>query len=320
MTGSAPRTMVLTGVSRGFGLETARSVMKRHPQNHYVVLGRGDAARLAGELGQEAGAGNVSGIDCDLAFLGQVRHAATEIGDDVDHGRRPPLGGYLGNAGLVMSTADRQTSDGYEMTFGVNVLAHYFLLRLLLPHFAAPARIILTTSDTHFGQFRYTLGATPPPRWQSPDQLAAPRSEGLQGGSRAYATSKLATIYLTHALARRLPTGVDVYSYNPALVAGTDLFRDAPRPLRVLLNGFFRAQLAVGRGSTPQRAGAVLADAFAGPLPGPTGSYLDRGRATRSSRESYDVPREEELWRTCARLVGLDADDVPPGDVRTPRP
>ncbi len=308
MTGSAPRTIVLTGVSRGFGRETARSVIERRPQDHYVVLGRADAARLAVELGQEAGARHVSGTDCDLASLEQVQRAATQIGDDVDRGRRPPLGGYLGNAGLVMATADRKTSDGHEMTFAVNVLAHYLLLRLL--RFTVPARIVLTTSDTHFGQFRYTLGATPPPRWQAPEQLAAPRSEGLQGGSRAYATSKLATVYLTHALARRLPAGVDVYSYNPALVAGTDLFRDAPKPLRVLLDGFFRVQLALGRGTTPQRAGAVLAEALAGPLPGPTGSYLDRGRATRSSRESYDVAREEELWRTCARLVGLDADDA----------
>lgn len=92
---------------------------------------------------------------------------------------------------------------------------------------------------------------------------------GWLGGLRAYATSKLATVDRTHALARRLPTGVDVYSSNPALVADTNLFHDAPRPLRVMLNGFFRAQLAVGRGSTLQQADAVLAEAFAGPQPRP---------------------------------------------------
>ena len=316
---STPRTIVLTGVSRGFGRETARDVIMRRPQDHYAVLGRGDTRDLAADLGQEAHAPHVFGIDCDLASLEQVRRAATELGDELDDARRPPLGGYLGNAGVVMTTADRQTPDGYETTFGVNVLSHYLLLRLLLPHFTAPARIVLTSSDTHFGQFRYTLGATPAPRWQSPDRLATPRSDGLQGGSRAYATSKLATIYLTHALARRLPDGVDVYSYNPALVTGTNLFRDTPRPLRVLLDGFFRAQLAIGRGSTPQQAGATLAEAFAGPVPGPSGSYLDRGHVTPSSQESYDEPREEELWRACAHLVGLEADDasgaedLPPG-------
>lgn len=312
MTSSTPRTMVLTGVSRGFGFETARLVMRQHPHDHYIVLARGSAARVAEDLGKDAGAHHVSGIDCDLAVLEQVKRAATKIGDDLDSGRRPPLGGYLGNAGLVMTTADRLTHDGYEMTFGVNVLAHYYLLRLLLPRFTAPARIVLTSSDSHFGQFRHSLGATPPPRWQAAEQLSAPRSEGLQGGSRAYATSKLAAIYLTHALARRLPAGVDVFSYNPSLVAGTDLFRSAVRPLRVVMNGFFRLQLALGRGTTAKKAGAVLAEAFAGPVPGPTGSYVDRERVTPSSQESYDVPREEELWRDCAHLVGLDAAAVPP--------
>lgn len=28
----------------------------------------------------------------------------------------------------------------------------------------------------------------------------------------------------------------------------------------------------------------------------PTGSYVDRGRAARSSEESYDPQRERELW------------------------
>jgi NAD(P)-dependent dehydrogenase (short-subunit alcohol dehydrogenase family) len=83
------------------------------------------------------------------------------------------------------------------MTFGVNVLAHYLLVRQLLHRFVAPAWIVLTTSDTHFGEFRYTLGVTPPPRWEASERLAAPRASGMQGGSRAYATSKLATIYLS---------------------------------------------------------------------------------------------------------------------------
>jgi len=241
----------------------------------------------------------------DLSSLTEIRRAAGVIGDELDAGHLAPLGGYLGNAGLVLTTTDTRTTDGYETTFGVNVLAHYLLVRLLLHRFVAPAWIVLTTSDTHFGEFRYTIGATPPPRWESPERLAAPRASSIQGGSRAYATSKLATIYLTHALARRLPDGVNTFSYNPALVAGTGLFREAPRPLRTLLSGFFRLQLAFGRGMTPQQAGARLAETLLGGIPGPSGAYLDRGRAVPSSPESYDDVREEELWHEAARLVAL---------------
>jgi NAD(P)-dependent dehydrogenase (short-subunit alcohol dehydrogenase family) len=302
------RTIVLTGVSRGFGRETAELLISRRPRDHYILLARGDAGGLAAAVTAATGCTRITGLDCDLSSLADIRQAAKVIVDELDAGRMPPLGGYLGNAGLVLTTTNQRTTDGYEMTFGVNVLAHYLLARQLLPRFVAPAWIVLTTSDTHFGKFRYTLGATPPPRWEAPQRLAAPHASGPQGGSRAYATSKLATIYLTHALARRLPDGVSVFSYNPALVAGTDLFRDAPAPLRALLNGFFRLQLAFGRGMTPQQAGTRLAETLLDGMTGPTGSYLDRGRAVPSSPESYDNGREEELWHEAACLVGLSQD------------
>ncbi|AZM64204.1 MULTISPECIES: SDR family NAD(P)-dependent oxidoreductase [unclassified Streptomyces] len=304
------RTIVLTGISRGIGHEAATSLIRRRPWDHYVLLARGDAEGLAESFAAATGGTHITGVDCDLSSLADITRAATDIVNRLDAGHLPPLGGYLGNAGLVCTTADKHTADGYELTFGVNVLAHYALARHLMRRFTAPAWIVLTTSDCHFGQFRYTLGATPPPRWEAPQRLATPRGDGLQGGARAYATSKLATVYLTHALARRLPPGVDVFSYNPALVAGTGFFRHSPAPLRALLNGFFRLQVAVGRGMTPQRAGLLLTETIlAGPAAS-TGSYLDRGSPVPSSPESYDEDREEELWHEAARLVGL-SDDLP---------
>jgi NAD(P)-dependent dehydrogenase (short-subunit alcohol dehydrogenase family) len=301
-----PRTIVLTGVSRGFGREAAELLISGRPKDHYVLLARGDAESLAEAMADATGGTRIIGVACDLSSLADVRRAAGVIGDELDAERLAPLGGYLGNAGLMLTTTDTRTADGYEMTFGVNVLAHYLLVRQLLHRFVAPAWIVLTTSDTHFGEFRYTLGATPPPRWEASVRLAAPRASGMQGGSRAYATSKLATIYLAHALARRLPAGVNAFSYNPALVAGTGLFREAPQPLRTLLNGFFRLQLAFGRGMTPRQAGARLAQTLLAGTPGASGSYLDRGRPVPSSPESYDEGREEQLWREAAGLVGLN--------------
>jgi demethylmenaquinone methyltransferase/2-methoxy-6-polyprenyl-1,4-benzoquinol methylase len=56
------------------------------------------------------------------------------------------------------STA-RTTADGYELTFGTNVIGHYTLIRAMLPHLAAPARVDLVTSATHFGDFRHTYGS-----------------------------------------------------------------------------------------------------------------------------------------------------------------
>lgn len=300
------RTIVLTGVTSGFGRESAKLLMRARPQDHYIVLARGDSKRLAAELAETTGATGVTGVACDLASLTEIRRAVEEILRGLDSGSLPPLGGYLGNAGLTLAAMGKRTPDAYEMTFGVNVLSHYLLVRELLPRFTGPGWIVLTSSDCHFGQFRYTLGATPAPRWESPARLAAPRTGGASEAGRAYATSKLGVIYLTHALARRLPEDVGVFSYNPALVAGTDFFRHAPKPLRGVLNGFFQLQRILGRGMTAQQAGARLAETILTGPNAPTGSYLDRGRDVPSSPASYDKAREEELWREAARLVAPD--------------
>lgn len=298
-------TTLMTGASRGIGRVAAELLLRRQPGHHFVVLARTGAGGLAAGLARYSGNPLVTGIDADLSSLAETRRAAVAVGEWLDRGELPPLRGFLGNAGVVLASTAHATADGHEMTFGVNVLSHYLLVRLLLDRFTAPARIVLTTSDSHFGTFRYTLGTTPPPRWTGAASLATPRPGGISAGGRAYATSKLGTVYLAHALARRLPPGVDVYSYNPSLVPGTELLRDAPAVLRTLLAGFFRVQLAAGRGMRPERAGALLAEAVAGPPPGPTGSYLDRGRVVPSSAESYDEAHEEELWQDAARLAGL---------------
>ena len=55
--------------------------------------------------------------------------------------------------------------------------------------------------------------------------------------------------------------------------------------------------------NTAERAGAQLAAVATGPLPAPSGSYIDRSTVTRSSDESYDEAREEELWACCDRAT-----------------
>jgi NAD(P)-dependent dehydrogenase (short-subunit alcohol dehydrogenase family) len=64
-----------------------------------------------------------------------------------------------------MPSTTRTTADGYEMTFGVNVLPNYLMLRLLLTRFAAPSRLIITGSVSHFADFRHNLGVGPRPNW-----------------------------------------------------------------------------------------------------------------------------------------------------------
>ncbi|WP_024801529.1 hypothetical protein [Nocardia sp. BMG51109] len=50
-------------------------------------------------------------------------------------------------------------------------------------------------------------------------------------------------------------------------------------------------------------AGRRLADIVSGRIAAPTGAYVDRATVDRSSDESYDPAREQELWDAVERLT-----------------
>jgi NAD(P)-dependent dehydrogenase (short-subunit alcohol dehydrogenase family) len=312
----AQRTLVMTGGSSGFGRNAAAHLLRDHPDQHLVLTVRGGyGERLAAELTAETGNPNVSTVPCDLSSLSDIRTAAAEITGRLGTGDLPPLRGFLGNAGVQMPSITRTTEDGFEMTFGVNVLAHYLMLRLLLDWFVAPSRLIITSSGSHFADFRHTLGVVPPPKWSDTQTIAKPGSgpaaDSAREGQRAYATSKLAVIYLVHALARRLPPGIDVYSYNPGAVPNTGLSRNASPAIQFIAGLLVNALRVTPFASDVDTAGRLLATVAAGPRPGESGSYIDQGKIIPSSPASYDKDREEELWTTAARLAGLDRNNAP---------
>ena len=90
--------------------------------------------------------------------------------------------------------------------------------------------------------------------------------------------------------------GVDIVSYNPSLVPGTGLAREASRRDQ-FVNRWILPMLAL----TPfadriTTAGRKLADAIVGTVDAPSGAYIDRTREVPSSDESYDPARERALW------------------------
>jgi NAD(P)-dependent dehydrogenase (short-subunit alcohol dehydrogenase family) len=184
------------------------------------------------------------------------------------------------------------------------------LLRLLADRFEAPSRLLVVGSDTHFADIRHTFGVVPKFDWPGTEAVARPNENdrSARDGFRNYARSKLGVIYLVHALARRLPTGVDVYTYNPGAVPGTGLGqnRDAGQARGPLVGVLGRALVMTPIAMDLTRAGVFMAKAAIGPRPAETGAYVDRHKVMRSSPASYDFAREEEFWSTASRLCGLD--------------
>lgn len=298
-------TVVMTGASRGIGRIAAREVLRRSPGTHLVVVARSGAGALAAELGEDGRA--VTPVEADLASLDSVRSAAAEISGRLVCGGLPPLRGFVGNAGVQYTNALTEGPDGFEATFAINVLANHVLVRALENHFVSPARIVITVSDTHFGDFRHNMGMVPGPAWAAPDRLARtgafPRPQTATAGRTAYSTSKLAAIYLVHEYARRLPAGIDAVAYNPGFVPGTGLTRNAGPVSRFAVRRVMPAMTLTPFATSRTAAGRHLAALVLGDTKAPSGSYADRGRLAPSSAESYDQRREQELWETVERLT-----------------
>ncbi|MEV0357559.1 SDR family NAD(P)-dependent oxidoreductase [Nocardia sp. NPDC050697] len=286
----------MTGATGGIGRIAAEHLLTE-PDLHLVVLAR-DPATVDPRA---------TAIPADLRSPASIRAAAERITTLLDRGDLPPLRGFAGNAGIQYTNATTTGPDGFEATFTVNVLANHLLLRGLERHFAAPARIVLTGSDTHFGDLSHNLGLVPAPVWRDPRTLARPaafrRPASTAAGRTAYSTSKLAVQYLVHEWARRLPAGVGIVSYNPGFVPGTGLARHAGAVERLVARRVLPALTRTPFATDLPTAGARLAAVLLGRVTAPTGGYIDRDRAADSSPESYDERRERELFAALEDFV-----------------
>lgn len=284
---SIRHTIVMTGASRGIGAVAADVILGRDRSAHLVVIGRNPGPNVLRR----------SHIEADLSSIESTVEAAREVADWANRGIIPPLTGFVGNAGTQYANDNVETADGLEATFAVNVIANHLLLRELEFSFTAAARVAITVSDTHFGDFRHNLAMVPAPIWKRAEILAHigafSNCQSANAGRTAYSTSKLAAIYLVHAWSRRLP---HVVSFNPGLVPGTDLARDAGALSKLAMKRILPLLISTPVATSRDAAGRALAATVLGVVDVGNGGYVDRTRVRPSSKESYDTVREDELW------------------------
>jgi len=266
-------TCLVTGANSGIGLAASVELARR---GYLVVLGcrdRGRGEKAVAEVVEKSG-GRAELLLLDLASLKSVREAAAEL-----KRRHPALNVLVNNAGL-WSRRRRQTVDGLESTFAVNHLGHFVLTLELLDALkaGAPSRVVNVSSEAH--------------RWAQWDWGDVQR-ERRWSGVRAYSDSKLANIWFTRELARRLPPGVTANAVHPGGIA-TGIFREAPAWAR----GLFDLVLP-----GPEKGAAPVVRLACEPaLDGVSGRYFSRFDEKPPTAAGRDDAQAARLWELSERL------------------
>jgi NAD(P)-dependent dehydrogenase (short-subunit alcohol dehydrogenase family) len=133
------RRVLVTGVSAGLGVETARVLAAHGAQ----VVGAARERATAQISKEAANGGGIDLIELDLASLKSVRACADAL---VADGR--PFDVVIANAG-VMRTPFGHTEDGFETQFGTNHLGHFVLVNRIASLIAPGGRLINVASSGH---------------------------------------------------------------------------------------------------------------------------------------------------------------------------
>ena len=141
----AGKRILVTGVSAGIGVETARSLAAHGAQVVGAARDLAKAETATAQVRKDAAAhgGSFDLVALDLANLKSVRVCADGL---LAAGKRFDV--VIANAG-VMATPFGHTADGFETQFGTNHLGHFVLVNRIAPLIVDGGRLINLASSGH---------------------------------------------------------------------------------------------------------------------------------------------------------------------------
>ena len=279
---------IVTGSSSGIGFETARVLALKNATViiavRNLIKGRAAADKIITEF-QKA---DVTVMELDLADLASVRKFSLEFKKNYSR-----LDLLINNAG-VMVPPHSKTRDGFELQLGTNHLGHFALTGLLIdlikenPH----SRVVNVSSAAHaWGNLDF-------------DDLNWEKREYKKW--HAYGDSKIANLYFTYELHRKLGNGsshVTVTAAHPGWTA-TELQRNSM--LTSTLNFFFAQKIEMG--ALPTLYAATAPDVKGAEYYGPRGFREMRGypKKVASVPLSHDRDIAEKLWAVSEEFTGVE--------------
>jgi NAD(P)-dependent dehydrogenase (short-subunit alcohol dehydrogenase family) len=179
------KVAIVTGVSAGIGIETAKA-LKATGMRVFGAVRNFEKATAA--LKDDLEPGKLELIHLDMNSLDSVRACAKEFLSKSD-----TLNLLVNNAGMMMCP-EGKTADGFELQFGTNHLAHFLLFEELKDTLLKsatddfPSRVVSLSSVGHRN---------------SKIHFENPSLEGIYEPLKAYGQSKTANIYLANEIERR---------------------------------------------------------------------------------------------------------------------
>ncbi len=281
------KVVIVTGATSGLGKEVSSILGCKNATVIMAVRNMEKAQSVAKEIHQAYPNAKLEIRKLELASLKSVKEFAEGFLKEYNR-----LDILINNAG-VMACPFELTEDGFEMQMGVNHLGHFALTGLLMPLLQKTenSRIIATSSIAH--------------RQGNIDFKDISWAKRKFNTTKAYADSKLANLYFTYELARKLAGKPDcpmVTAAHPGFTI-TELQRHSLifRILNPLLSQ------KVDKGSLPTLRASLDTDAKSGGYFGPKGFMEMKGNPVlvKSSPLSYSSEKARQLWELSEKLTGI---------------
>ncbi len=274
----AGRTMLVTGVTSGVGLETMRVLAVRGAH----VIGTGRTLARAREA-CAAVRGRTTPVAMELTDYPSVLACA-----DAVRALGVPLDALICNAG-VMALPKLEQVAGIERQFATNHLGHFLLVhRLLAAVRAAPQGRVVVVSSAVLD-------------WSDPAGIEWDNLSGARDydPNRAYGQSKLANALFALELARRFEgTAATANALHPGYV-DTKLFRHYPWSLR----GFRNLLSSSGKITVEQGAATSCYVATAPALAGVSGQFFRDCNPVVPDARARDGVAAARLWEVSEGLL-----------------
>jgi NAD(P)-dependent dehydrogenase (short-subunit alcohol dehydrogenase family) len=300
------KRILVTGVSAGIGVETARSLAAHGAQVVGAArdLTKARAATVQVQKDAAANGGSFELIELDLANLKSVRACADRL-----LAKGEPFDVVIANAG-VMATPLGHTADGFETQFGTNHLGHFVLVNRIASLIRSGGRLINVSSAGH----RYSNVDLEDPNFERTEYEPFV----------AYGRSKTANILFAVAFDKRhRERGVRAAAVHPGIIE-TELARHLdPKWLRARIDQISQQLSDAGKpplqrksmaqgAATSVWAGVVApAEQVGGrycenchvgavvPAEVPTSAVIEGVRAY-----AVDAKTAEELWKKSEEMAG----------------